>query len=85
MKKMMLFLLLANSIYGQYCRTATPDCTEKLPLGEDQKFALIYRSYPLEQRNDKVQRAMIIIHGAGRNANDYFSTGMASAKTMAKH
>ena len=79
MKKLMLFSLLANSIYGQYCRTATPDCTEKIPLGDEKKFALIYRSYPLEQRNEKVQRAMIIIHGAGRNANDYFSTGMAAA------
>lgn len=79
MKKLLSILLLASPILAQYCSTATPNCTAKLPLGDGSKFALYYRNYPLTQRNEKIERAMIIIHGASRNANDYFSTGMAAA------
>ena len=79
MKKLMVFSLLAMPLLAQYCATATPDCTSQLPIGDGSKFALYYRSYPLDIANAKIKRAMIIIHGAGRNANDYFVSGMASA------
>ena len=79
MKKLLLFLLVALPGFSQYCSTATPDCTAKLPLGDGSKFALYYRNYPLTQPTAKIERAMIIIHGATRNAHDYFSTGMAAA------
>lgn len=79
MKKLTLFCFFLTSAFGQYCSTPTPDCTEKLMLGEAKKFSLLYRNFPLDKRNEKIERAMIIIHGAGRNAHDYFSTGMAAA------
>lgn len=79
MTKIILFLSLALPALGQYCRTATPTCLEKLNLGKDGKFTNIYASYPLNKPNEKIVRAMIVVHGAGRNANDYFSTGLAAA------
>jgi pimeloyl-ACP methyl ester carboxylesterase len=50
---------------------------ERVPLGN--AFSQVYRSHPLTVANSKIERAMIIIHGQGRNANDYFQTGMAAA------
>ena len=79
MQKLTVFFFFLSSGFAQYCSTATPECTEKLMLGDAKKFSLLYRNYPLEKRNEKIERAMIIIHGAGRNAHDYFSTGMAAA------
>jgi hypothetical protein len=79
MKKITLYFLTASVALAQYCSTATPNCTEPLPLGDGKKFSLLYRNYPLQVKNEKIERAMIIIHGAGRNADDYFSSGMAAA------
>ena len=79
MQKITLIFALASSGFGQYCRSATPACIERVNLGTQEKFATVYTSYPLSQRNEKIERAMIIVHGASRNANDYFSTGLASA------
>jgi hypothetical protein len=40
---------------------------------------LVYRSFPLDIRNENIMRALIYVHGGGRNANDYFNTAMAAA------
>ncbi|MFN8684805.1 MAG: hypothetical protein ACK5ZU_00050 [Acidobacteriota bacterium] len=79
MKSLILLPLLALPLAAQYCSTATPACSEKLPLASDGRHSLLYRNYPLTQPNPKIERAMILIHGQGRNAHDYFHTGMAAA------
>jgi len=33
----------------------------------------------METKSDRITRALIIVHGAGRNADDYFRTGVAAA------
>ena len=40
---------------------------------------MVYRTYPLEVRNTQITRALIVIHGAGRDADNYFRTALASA------
>jgi len=40
---------------------------------------MVYTSYPLATRNDSIRRALIMVHGANRNADRYFSTAMAAA------
>ena len=40
---------------------------------------MIYRSYSLERRNDRIRRALIMVHGTNRNADHYFATAMAAA------
>jgi len=40
---------------------------------------MVYSSYSLTTRNDAIRRALIMVHGTNRNANDYFNTAMAAA------
>jgi pimeloyl-ACP methyl ester carboxylesterase len=40
---------------------------------------MIYRNFPLAQKNENIRRAFVLIHGAGRNADDYFRTASAAA------
>ncbi len=61
------------------CTTATPGCTEKVPLGGRGRYSLIYRNHPLDTPNPALKHALIIIHGVGRNADWYFASGMAAA------
>jgi pimeloyl-ACP methyl ester carboxylesterase len=40
---------------------------------------MVYASYPLDVANPAITRALIMVHGAGRNADHYFETSMAAA------
>ncbi len=40
---------------------------------------MIYRSYGLDVPNSRVTRALIMVHGTGRNADHYFLTAMSAA------
>jgi hypothetical protein len=40
---------------------------------------LIYRNHPLETANPQITRALIVVHGAGRDAGNYFRTAVAAA------
>jgi len=40
---------------------------------------MVYASYPLDRKNSSITRALIMVHGAGRNADHYFETAMAAA------
>lgn len=61
------------------CITTSSNCTEWVTLGGGPGRSLIYRSYPIASKNEQITRALIVIHGAGRNADDYFRTGVAAA------
>jgi pimeloyl-ACP methyl ester carboxylesterase len=47
-------------------------------LGDEGKFVQVYRSYPLTRPNAAIRLVYIMIHGAGRNADHYFGTALAS-------
>jgi putative hydrolase of the HAD superfamily len=40
---------------------------------------MVYGSYSLDAANPAITRALIMVHGAGRNADHYFETSMAAA------
>jgi len=40
---------------------------------------MVYRSHSLEKPNPRIKRALIVVHGQGRNADGYFRTGVAAA------
>ena len=61
------------------CTMATPECTEMVPVGGGPGRSLIYRSFPLDVRNPAITHAIIVIHGAGRNPDDYYRSGLAGA------
>jgi pimeloyl-ACP methyl ester carboxylesterase len=61
------------------CTKATDACTEWVALGSGPARSLIYRSKSLDVRNPAIQRALIMIHGTNRNADDYFTTAVIAA------
>src|SRR5438132_14394852 len=74
---LIFFALFVPAYAAEPCMKATPDCTEWINLG-DQSRSLIYRTYPLETKNEKITRALIMVHGAGRDADNYFRTALAA-------
>ncbi len=80
-----LFVLLALNVLAAPrpapapCATATPECTEWVSLGGGPQRSLIYRSYPLDARNEAITRVFVLVHGAGRDADNYFRSAMAAA------
>ena len=61
------------------CITAGAACTEWIPLGKGPARSLIYRTYSLETRNEAITRALVVVHGAGRDADNYFRNVLAGA------
>jgi pimeloyl-ACP methyl ester carboxylesterase len=80
MMRTLLFLVSVAAfvpVYAAPCTTATAGCTEWVKLG-DQAQALVYRTYSLDTKNDRITRALIMVHGAGRDADNYFRTALAA-------
>ena len=71
--------LLAGTASAAPCTTAAAGCTEWVALHGGPARSLIYRSYPLATRNDAITRALIMVHGASRDADNYFRTAVAAA------
>lgn len=67
----------ASTAAAQPCTTATPECTRWVKLGGEAR-SLVYSSYSLDKKNEQIVRALVIVHGAGRDADNYFRTGLAA-------
>ena len=74
-----LFALLIGVAAPAPCLTAVTACERWVTLGGGPGRSMVYASYPLDQRNPGITRALIMVHGAGRNADHYFETSMAAA------
>ena len=61
------------------CTTPTPACERWVPLGGGPGRSMVYATHPLDARNATITRALIMVHGAGRNADHYFATSTAAA------
>lgn len=61
------------------CTASTPACTEWVSVGTGPARSLIYRTYSLDKRNDRIRRALIMVHGTNRNPDRYFATATAAA------
>jgi pimeloyl-ACP methyl ester carboxylesterase len=71
--------LAPSNVDAKVCTTATPECTEFVAVGTAGGRSLVYRSHPIDARNDAITRVLVMVHGAGRNADGYFSSAMAAA------
>ena len=60
------------------CLTAGPACTEWIVLGGGSSRSLIYRTYALDKRNETITRVLVSIHGASRDADNYFRSTLAA-------
>jgi pimeloyl-ACP methyl ester carboxylesterase len=80
MRLFLPLLFVAGSLAAaDPCVDALPVCTERVALGQKSSHFLVYRSQALTKPNADIRQAMIIVHGASRNADHYFSTGVAAA------
>lgn len=59
------------------CVVATAECMERLALGQG-RWLPVYRTYALGKRDDRVERAVVVVHGTDRNADAYFNTMVAA-------
>jgi pimeloyl-ACP methyl ester carboxylesterase len=60
------------------CVTPTAACERWITYGAGPARSMVYATHPLATRNAAVTRALIMIHGAGRNADHYFETATAA-------
>jgi len=74
-----LVFFLSAAAYAAPCTMATTACTEFITLGAGPARTMIYRSQPLTVKNEKITRALIVIHGTNRDADNYFRSALAAA------
>lgn len=75
----LLVLALSVAASAAPCVTATTACTEFVTLNGGPARTMIYRSQPLNRKNGKIARALVVIHGTNRDADSYFRTTLAAA------
>jgi pimeloyl-ACP methyl ester carboxylesterase len=78
MKLLVLGLLSVTTACAAPC-VSVASCTEWLIFSNGAARSLVYRTYPLDAPNPAIARALIVIHGAGRDADNYFRTALAAA------
>ncbi|MGD1094269.1 MAG: alpha/beta fold hydrolase [Bryobacteraceae bacterium] len=76
---LLMVSVLGSVMYAAPCVTTAQACTEWITFGGGPARSLIYRTYSLDTRNERITRALIMVHGAGRDADNYFRTAVAAA------
>ena len=73
-----IFMLMAGDARAAPCTTAE-QCSEWVGPSQNSAHVLVYRSFALTARNPRITRALVVIHGAGRDADNYFRHALAAA------
>jgi hypothetical protein len=76
--KLLLLCLVPAALCAAPC-TSVANCTEWVTFAGGPARSMIYRTYPLDAPNSQITRALIVIHGTGRDADNYFRTALAAA------
>ncbi len=79
MKLLFLSILTAVTALAQPCIEGTAKCTEWITFGGGASRSMFYRTYPLTVKNTKIERAFVMVHGASRDADQYFRTAVSAA------
>jgi hypothetical protein len=69
----------SGAALGAPCVAAIPTCAEWISLPPGSGRSLVYSTHPLTTRNDKITRALILVHGRNRDADNYFRTAASAA------
>src|SRR5215470_3105417 len=72
-------LLAAAAVLPTPCTSTTSDCTEWIKPADQRSRVLVYRTYPLETKNENITRAFVFVHGILRDADNHFRTALAAA------
>lgn len=79
MRFAVLTFFAAGTALASPCITANSSCSEWVALGGGAGRSLVYRTYSLETQNEAITRAVVMVHGAGRDADNYFRNALAAA------
>jgi len=60
------------------CTKATTECERWLLIRGGPVRTKVYATYPIDVTNPRIVRALVMVHGAGRNADHYFETSTAA-------
>jgi pimeloyl-ACP methyl ester carboxylesterase len=74
-------LLLPVYLHAQRatpCTTPTTVCERWITFGNGPARSMVYSTYALDKPNPTITRALIMVHGALRNADHYFETATAA-------
>lgn len=74
---LIFFIACIPAYAAEPCLKATADCTRWVNLGGESR-SLVYSTYPLDKKNEQIVRALIVVHGQGRDADNYFRTSLAA-------
>ena len=67
------------SAASQGCVSPISSCAEWVQPGDGAGRVLIYRNHPLDAKNESVDHALIVVHGQGRDADNYYRHGIGAA------
>src|SRR5579872_2681414 len=70
---------ISVAAYAAPCITATPACSEWVTVGGGPWRSMIYRTHSLDTPNANITRALIVVHGTNRDADNYFRSTLAAA------
>ena len=75
--------LLAVPVAGEAqsvapCTHATAACEQWVVFGSGPARSMVYSTYSLDTPNPSMTRALIMVHGANRNADHYFETATSA-------
>lgn len=71
--------LAATATAQAPCTKAVTACERWILWNGGPSRSMVYGSYPLDKHNTNITRALIMVHGAGRNADHYFETATGAA------
>ncbi len=80
MKIVFIFLLVASSLNAKAVCENYLNCSYELPVKN--KFFTYFSSHSLTTLDRRIDRLVIVVHGAGRNGNDYFNDTVQAAKKI---
>lgn len=60
------------------CMTSTPVCTDRFEIA-DGVYLPAFTSHSIEDGDPSVTRALVMVHGSSRNAEDFFDTSVSAA------
>ena len=77
--RVLAIFLISGAAYAAPCITATPACTEWVTVGGGPWRSMIYRTHSLDTPNAAITRALVVVHGTNRDADNYFRSTLAAA------
>jgi hypothetical protein len=72
------FIPLAGQAQSAPCTHATTACEQWVVFGGGPARSMVYSTYSLDKPNPAMTRALIMVHGANRNADHYFETATSA-------